>query len=272
MTWAEYYERYDGWQESTQYSRLASIKDFGPDGSPSEKICDCIQYVDTRTATSILRRALAAGVRFRAAEVAEIADSGQIEDEEALEKLIQTAVDAYTGEQLDTLLSCLPDPESVFELIDKITSKPTHFTEEDVLTLLPNLPDEESIYQLVNSTDAIFTENGLNELCDYGVDESLIRKISKRSGIPYADPDEPDEEISLKEAQPKKPGLFSSILMGMALAGSPKPKNTGKCTGDCAHCPPHYGYRYGRWYYGHGHTHGCEFCGNGGCSGKCNID
>ena len=76
--WAEYYERYDGWQESTQYSRLASIKDFGPDGSPSEEICDCIQYVDTRTATSILRRALAAGVRFRAAEVAEIADSGQI--------------------------------------------------------------------------------------------------------------------------------------------------------------------------------------------------
>lgn len=203
MTWAEYYERYDGWQESTQYSRLASIKDFGSDGSPSEEICDCIQYVDTRTATSILRRALAAGVRFRAAEVAEIADSGQIEDEEALEKLIQTAVDAYTGEQLDTLLSCLPDPEPVFELIDKITSKPTHFTEEDVLTLLPNLPDEESIYQLVNSTDAIFTENGLNELCDYGVDESLIRKISKRSGIPYADPDEPDEEIPLKEAQPK---------------------------------------------------------------------
>ena len=167
MTWAEYYERYDGWQESTQYSRLASIKDFGPDESPSEEICDCIQYVDTRTATSILRRALAAGVRFRAAEVAEIADSGQIEDEEALEKLIQTAA--------------------------------------DVLTLLPNLPDEESIYQLVNSTDAIFTENGLNELCDYGVDESLIRKISKRSGIPYADPDEPDEEIPLKEAQPKKP-------------------------------------------------------------------
>ena len=63
MTWAEYYERYDGWQESTQYSRLASIADFGPDGSPSEEICDCIQYVDTRTATSILRRALAAGVR-----------------------------------------------------------------------------------------------------------------------------------------------------------------------------------------------------------------
>lgn len=43
MIWAEYYERYDGWQESTQYSRLASITNFGPDGSPSEEICDCIQ-------------------------------------------------------------------------------------------------------------------------------------------------------------------------------------------------------------------------------------
>lgn len=194
MIWAEYYERYDRWQESTQYSRLASIEDFGQDGSPTEEICDCIQYVDTRTATSILRRALAAGVRFRAAEVTEIADSGQIDDEELLEKLIQTSVDAYTGDQLDTLLSCL------------------------------------------------------------------------------ADPDESDEEIPPKVPQAKKSGLFSSILMGMALAGSPKPESTGRCQGDCAHCPPHYGYRYGRWYYGHGHTHGCEFGGNGGRSGKCNID
>ena len=227
MTWAEYYERYDGWQESTQYSRLASIKDFGPDGSPSEEICDCIQYVDTRTATSILRRALAAGVRFRAAEVAEIADSGQIEDEEALKKLIQTAVDAYTGEQLDTLLSCLPDPEPVFELIDKITSKPTHFTEEDVLTLLPNLPDEESIYQLVNSTDAIFTENGLNELCDYGVDESLIRKISKRSGIPYADPD----EQSIKKL-PAEDRAWALKKTGFKRLSDDKPVDLTKLTDD----------------------------------------
>ena len=40
------------------------------------------------------------------------------------------------------------------------------------------------------------------------------------------------------------------------------------CNGDCAHCPPHYGYRYGRWYYGHGHQHGCQRGGNGGASGS----
>lgn len=33
-------------------------------------------------------------------------------------------------------------------------------------------------------------------------------------------------------------------------------------------CPPHYGYRYGRWYYGHDHVHGCEFGGNKGSGSR----
>ena len=45
-------------------------------------------------------------------------------------------------------------------------------------------------------------------------------------------------------------------------------RDSGKCNGDCDNCPPHYGYRYGRWYYGHGHQHGCERGGNGGASGR----
>ena len=61
MKWAEYYRRYDEWQESIQYSRLASITDFGPEGSPSAEIVDCTQFVESRTAARIIRRALAAG-------------------------------------------------------------------------------------------------------------------------------------------------------------------------------------------------------------------
>lgn len=45
-----------------------------------------------------------------------------------------------------------------------------------------------------------------------------------------------------------------------------KKKHLGKCDGDCKNCPPHYGYRYGRWYYGHNHSEGCVFGGNS-CSG-----
>lgn len=45
-------------------------------------------------------------------------------------------------------------------------------------------------------------------------------------------------------------------------------KHNGKCDGDCANCPPHYGYRYGRWYYGHSHSEGCEFGGNKNNGGR----
>lgn len=55
-------------------------------------------------------------------------------------------------------------------------------------------------------------------------------------------------------------------------SSSPKKKDTGRCDGDCDNCPAHYGYRYGRWYYGHGHQHGCQRGGNGGASGKCYKD
>ena len=48
---------------------------------------------------------------------------------------------------------------------------------------------------------------------------------------------------------------------------STKKRHSGRCDGDCANCPPHYGYRYGRWYYGHGHNHGCEFGGDKGGGG-----
>ena len=56
---------------------------------------------------------------------------------------------------------------------------------------------------------------------------------------------------------------------GHSVFGS---SNTHRCNGDCDNCPAHYGYRYGRWYYGHGHQHGCVRGGNGGATGRTNRD
>ena len=58
--------------------------------------------------------------------------------------------------------------------------------------------------------------------------------------------------------------LFAGIAGASEGIKDVQNRHNGKCNGDCAHCPPHYGYRYGRWYYGHDHTHGCEFGGNKG--------
>ena len=84
--------------------------------------------------------------------------------------------------------------------------------------------------------------------------------------------DEPLEEIDISAGDhspsPKRPGFFAALfgaIAGVNMArGSNQQQHNGRCNGDCAHCPPHYGYRYGRWYYGHNHVHGCEFGGNKG--------
>ena len=94
--------------------------------------------------------------------------------------------------------------------------------------------------------------------------------------LPDADDENEDssveEEIDFDEPKQKEPKLGFLSKLGLAFAvGSLLDKKSqshdGHCTGDCANCPPHYGYRYGRWYYGHDHTHGCEFGGNKGGGG-----
>ena len=56
----------------------------------------------------------------------------------------------------------------------------------------------------------------------------------------------------------------SGEVLGEVIRRSNHPER--RCNGDCNNCPSHYGYCYGRWYYGHGHQHGCERGGNGGAS------
>lgn len=55
---------------------------------------------------------------------------------------IQITVDAYSRGQLDMFSEWICQYGTGIELIDKITSRPTHFTEGDVLVLLPNLSNQ----------------------------------------------------------------------------------------------------------------------------------
>ena len=60
-------------------------------------------------------------------------------------------------------------------------------------------------------------------------------------------------------------GLIVAVPVFWLMGKFPEyPKESTRCNGDCEHCPPHYGNRYGRRYYGKGHSSGCERGGNGG--------
>lgn len=87
--------------------------------------------------------------------------------------------------------------------------------------------------------------------------------------------EEPLEEVDIyiddyiPEPPAPKLGFFGTLatIFAGASAGASSVqgrRHNGRCNGDCANCPPHYGYRYGRWYYGHDHVHGCGFGGNKG--------
>lgn len=80
---------------------------------------------------------------------------------------------------------------------------------------------------------------------------------------------------SLNISRKKHKGGFWSTLSTLSSSSeqsdawsSSKKKHSGKCDGDCDNCPPHYGYRHGRWYYGHNHIEGCVFGGNKGSGGR----
>lgn len=134
---------------------------------------------------------------------------------------------------------------------------------------------------LLENASCTFTREQLEDL--YGcVDDAVLERAARRCRVKLFeeedeeeeneenDEEEEDEDEDFEAELPPpvrrrepKPGFCA--LLGAALLGTLSDDgHGGRCTGDCAHCPPHFGYRYGRWYYGHGHVYGCEFGGNRG--------
>ena len=234
MTWSDYYNRFYDWSESTQVSRISSINDFS--GASAEEIVEvCYDLCDELSASRLVRRAIKHGVRFNASEVCELADCVR---QDVLVEAVNTVEGAFTWEELDELSYSLP--AEVYRKLEDATDPPV---EEDVL---PDYTYRETIWETnLSGTDA------QNEYAD-------TQNHSGNAGCLVAG------ILGL---------LFLPFKVIFSLAGEKSGSNNSHyCNGDCANCPPHYGYRYGRWYYGHGHMRGCQRGGNGGASGRCYRD
>ena len=203
-------------------------------------------------------------------EVADIVEY-VTQDEKVVLSLFRTSdLSTYQADDIERIVCCLGDDDSVLELLDDICKTLLHFKDTELVSICEELGNEEYIEKLLLANEEKFSEEALNSLCDLCVDEEIIKEIAWKSGIPYSNPDEEDEfDFVASPRQEKGLGFFGTIaaITGIASGAShvfDKKKHNGKCDGDCANCPPHYGYRYGRWYYGHGHMYGCEFGGNRG--------
>ena len=157
------------------------------------------------------------------------------------------------------------DEKVASRFIKKAITAGVQFTPEEICDL-SDCCDTATMNLLLESANCRFTQEQLEEL-DGVVDEEILNKVAKRNRVTLFDYDDEieDDDFVVEEEQPPKIGFFAALALGLGLAGkSSTHKHNRQCSGDCANCPAHYGYRYGRWYYGHHHTHGCEFGGNGG--------
>lgn len=182
------------------------------------------------------------------------------------------------------------DPEEVFEIVnefafydskfatafvEKALNAGVRFLPEHILEMTI-LIEKPVLSKAAEKTSTTFDREQLEEI-HMLIDDASFDRIARKAKIDIfaGDPDveEPEyEEPEYYAPSSRKigPGFFGTLFALLAAFGSvggSKRKHAGRCNGDCANCPPHYGYRYGRWYYGHDHVHGCEFGGNK-CSGS----
>ena len=155
------------------------------------------------------------------------------------------------------------------KFLEKALAAGVRFTPNQVLEMVGTV-EESLLSKIAERTDVPFDREQLEEIYMM-IDAAAFQQISRRAKIDVFD-DEPTgyeqpEQIQYTLPKKKKVGLFTALAAfaaGSVLAGRGRKKHDGHCDGDCANCPPHYGYRYGRWYYGKGHQYGCEFGGNKG--------
>lgn len=290
MTWAEYYDKFYDWSESTQISRLSSVKDFG---SASE-VCEIAEaFCDEKIASRLIRKALAAGVKFSSEDVTNL--EGAVTDDLFME-LTQSLGDSMSWELFfehfyDWTMSTrrsnaiaqkqfgsaqevvdiaveLLDEESATKLINNAYATGVRFSAEEILQLDGVVSGSIIAKLVMNATDTL-TADDLDDL-SYLMSDAEIEKVAKQHGITVEKEETEFWEESALVRKRSDIGIFGAILVGLSLFGrkdKPQKWYNGRCNGDCANCPPHYGYRYGRWYFGRHHHHGCQFGGNHGGGG-----
>ena len=168
-------------------------------------------------------------------------------------------------------------------LLKKAVEAKLEFSAYDLIEFLCTNDKELATAAVYNSANRLTAED-MEDLYGEVDDKVIIEICSKRNLTLPEDLREEEDEADFEEDEaleevdiyiddvtyekPKKLGFFGTLFAVLGAASSidnsSQQRHNGRCNGDCANCPPHYGYRYGRWYYGHDHVHGCEFGGNKG--------
>lgn len=226
-TWDEYYEKFYDWAESTQVRNLSALTSLGSADEVGEIIIEL--QVNVPAANRLLKKAIAAKLAFSGSDLLEFAC---INDKELATAAVRNSAGRLTAEDMEYLYGEIDD-----EVIIEICKQQNIVLPED-------LREEEEFEEYEEEEPEEIIEEPLEEE-DIYIDDFV--------------PEPPTPKLGFF-------GTLAAIFAGASagVSSAQGRRHHGRCNGDCANCPPHYGYRYGRWYYGHDHVHGCEFGGNKG--------
>ena len=275
MLWTDFYDGFWDWSDSTRRTRISSLEDMGS----GEEIVEVIfEIEDPKVRSQLIRKAMKMGATFTSEDFVNL--DGELTDELYEELGKYTGFDhndPYFDEdnmEWDDFFACYSDwsDDILLRRIRKL--KKFGLSEEvaEAIQCMPNSEAEDLLYKKAVAAGVKFTREEKEELghWDEVLKDVLETEHSDEAIDQFvADAEEMVAEYETEQKAQRRKGFWGTVIgLLSGFSSSASHHDNGRCNGDCANCPPHYGYRYGRWYYGHGHQHGCERGGNGGASGR----
>ena len=275
MLWSDFYDGFWDWSDSTKRTRISSLENIGS----GEEIVEVIYEIeDPKVRSQLIRKAMKMGATFTSEDFMNL--DGELTDELYEELGKYTGYDhndPYFDEDnmdWDDFYGAYSEWDETI-LLRRVKKLKDFGPSEEVADAIANMPNSETdelLYKKALASGVKFTieelelmgqwGDALNELTETSLsDEAIDQFVENVEAIA-------DEYEAVQKTQ-RRVGFWGTVIgLLSGISGSARPHDNGRCNGDCSSCPAHYGYRYGRWYYGHGHQHGCERGGNGGATGK----
>lgn len=274
-TWDEFFDSFWDWSDSTRKTRISYLENIGSGDEIVEAVLD-IQ--DEKIRAQLIRKAIKLGAIFTSEDFMNL--DGELPEEVYKQLAEYTGYDAndpYFDEDnmsWDDFYGAFEEwnKELLIKRINKLTDFGPSEEVKEAILLMPDLETDKLLYEKAVAAGVKFTDEDELEIGNWGdvyinnmpTDED-IKEFGKNIKNLCDEIDEAERQAKLQRKQERRAGVFGTILALLGALGSDTGhKHPGICTGNCATCPPHYGYRYGRWYYGKGHVYGCEFGGNKG--------
>lgn len=270
MRWTDFYVDYTEWSESTIRTRISSLDDIGS----SDEIIEVVQdFSSEKLKDQLIRKAIRMNVKFSQDDFIEL--ENELSDTVFHELAVYAGFDAdnpYFNEDnliWDDFYSCYTEWSSpdVLRRISKLKNIGNPDEVCEVICCMPDSECEDALYKKALSLGTKFNNRHLEDMCRLEIDDKDISEEEERQIEDNVDAMLEDLGIihPFEEFKPRKSGFFGTMFAVLAaLGGAGKRKrNSNYCDGNCNSCPRHYGYRYGRWYYGRGHRYGCQHGGKG---------